>query len=118
MTTDLFNKAEHMTITNQIAGLGAPLRRMGDAYKVRGESHYTVKLFILPHQKYFLAKSPYKCGGYTLYSGEKCREFFGAVGSGRKVDGTNYVKVDFHDLKLSFFLRFGPRDDQFSRRAA
>lgn len=118
MFTNFSNAKNTFMITNEIPGWGECLRKAGDAYKRDNDLYYTVKLFALPFMKYFLVKNPFRYNDYILYSGLKYGGFCRPVGQGRFVDGTNYVKVDFYDLNLAFYLRFGTEDFRYSVRAA
>lgn len=118
MFTNVSKAENFFMITNEIPGWGECLHKMGDAHKRDNDLYYTIKLFALPFMKYFLVKNPYKYNDYILYSGMKFGGFCRPVGCGRFVDGTNYVKVDFYDLKLAFYLRFGTEDFRYSNRAA
>lgn len=117
MTTPLSNNAPY-NLTNEIPGLGKSLRKVGDGYRDSDDFYYTVRLFVLPSEKYFLAKHPFKYGEYTLYAAMKFGGFCKPVGIGRAVSGTNYVRVEFHDLKMTFYMRFAPNDYQYVSNAA
>ena len=105
-------------LTNEIPGLGRPLRKVGDAAKDHDNFYYVIRLFVLPSEKYFLAKHPVRNGEYNLYSARKPGGFCKPVGRARAVCGTNYVRIEFHDLQMTFYMRFTPNDYEYVSNAA
>jgi len=96
---------QHCNVTNEIPGWGKGLRKIGDA-RWSPNGYHSIKLNLFPRTNYFLKPHPLRIYEYILYSRRENGVLSNPVGRGEIVQGTNYIQVQFLDIKMTFFLQF------------
>ncbi len=91
-------------VTNEVPGLGEGLRKMGDA-SWDDYGFYAIRLNLFPRARYFLKSHPVRMYEYVLYSYCESGFLSRPVGRGELIRGTHYVKVQFFDVAVTFYMQ-------------
>ncbi len=94
-------------------------REVGHAFRNGTETHFEMKLNIMPGTKFYLVPNRREGPDYRIYSGKwqahhRSLRFYRDVGSGNVSHDEGYIVLEFPELNQCFYLKFEPLDIHYS----
>lgn len=106
----------------EVNGKLLDLKMAGYAFLNEGRSYYVVKLFIFPHNTYYISKNRNSSSTYTIFAkvfeDEDGLHFQNPVGHARLMEGIKtHLLVSFPDLASNMFMSLFPTESRAASAA-